>query len=204
MRNIIIMIATAVIGVLTLVIVMSISGREHRSMEIKSGFSSVVEETVEDMLESGEYSIDSTNEFLADLSEDLSQILDSDCELTVEVQQIDREKGLLSVKVTEKFKYPNGRTGSIEVEKTVLLSGQEESPEEQEEYAVSFYLSKEDMEAGEECYKEYAAYAGGTVPVPEDPQMDGSAFGGWKGAGDYLADFSQPVEQDMAYYAVWN
>ena len=42
MRNVVAMVVSAILGVLSLMVVMSISGRSDRSMELKSNFSSVL------------------------------------------------------------------------------------------------------------------------------------------------------------------
>lgn len=203
MRNVVTMVVSAILGVLSLMIVMSISGRSDRNMELKSSFSSVVEETVESMANSEKYSIDNVNQFICDMVENLSVVIDSDSELQVSIQQIDKDKGILTVSVTEEFTHPNGKPGSIETEKTVILNGKEPEPEVQQ-HTVSFYFSKENMDEGRSCYKQYLVDAGKNVTVPKDPSADGKSFAGWKDSNDYLADFSVPVEQDLAYYAVWN
>lgn len=206
MRNVVMMAVSAILGVLSLMIVMSLAGRSNRSMELKSNLSSVVEETVEEMLNTGKYNIENINQFIGDLAENLSTVLDSDSELKVSVLQADKEKGILTVNVTEEFKHPNGNQGSVETVKTVILDGMESETEtaEMEQYAVTFYLSKEQMNDGEECYKKYLVDAGKNVVAPKNPSDEDKTFAGWKDGNDYLADFSVPVEQDVAYYAVWH
>lgn len=203
MKNVVMMAVSAILGVLSLMIIMSISGRSNRSMEIKSNLSSTVEETVEEMVHSERYSIDNVNQFIGDFIENLALVIDSDSELEVSVLQADKDKGILTVSVTETFKHPNGKEGSIQTEKTVILNGTEQAPETPQ-YTVSFFLSKEDMNEGRSCYKKYLVDAGKNMATPKDPSEEGKTFAGWKDGNDYLADFSVPVEQDMSYYAVWN
>mgnify|MGYP002674779220 CR=1 FL=1 len=203
MRNVVMMAVSAILGVLSLIIVMSISGRSVRNMELKSNLSSLVEETVEEMIHSDKYGMDNVNLFIGDFIENLALVIDSDSELEVSVLQADKEKGILTVSVTEKFKYPNGKEGSVQTDKTVILDGAEQEPETPQ-YTVSFYLSKEDMNDGTGCYKKYLVYSGKNVTAPKNPSEEDKAFVGWKDGNDYLADFSVPVEQDVTYYAVWN
>ena len=203
MKNVVMMAVSAILGILSLMVVMSISGRSNRNMELKSNLSSVVEETVEEMVQSEKYSMENVNQFMGDMVENLALVLDSDSKLEVSVLQADKERGILTVSVTERFKHPNGKEGSVQTEKTVILSGTEQKPETLQ-YTVSFYLSKEDMNEGKGCYKKYLVYAGKGVTVPKDPFVEDKTFAGWKDGNDYLADFSVPVEQDVTYYAVWN
>lgn len=203
MRNVVMMAVSAILGVLSLIIVMSLAGRSNRSMELKSNLSSAVEETVEKMMQNQSYNIEDVNQFIGDMVENLAVVLDSDSELEVNVLQADKEKGILTVRVTEKFKHPNGKEGSVQTDKTVILDGAEQEPETPQ-YTVSFYLSKEDMNEGTGCYKKYLVYSGKNVTAPKNPSEENKTFAGWKDGNDYLADFSVPVEQNVTYYAVWN
>lgn len=203
MRNVVMMAVSAILGVLSLIIVMSLAGRSNRSMELKSNLSSAVEETVEKMMQNQSYNIEDVNQFIADMVENLAVVLDSDSALRVSILQIDREKGILCTKVTEEFKHPNGKTGKVQTEKTVILNGKEEA-EKVQQYAVSFYFSKDDLDHERCCYKRYLVDAGKSVTAPKDPSEDEKMFVGWKDENDYLADFSAPVEQDVTYYAAWN
>ncbi len=47
MKNIVMIIISAILGALTLLMVMSIEGRNSRNMELKMNFSSAAEKTVE-------------------------------------------------------------------------------------------------------------------------------------------------------------
>ena len=197
MRNVVMMAVSAILGVLSLMIVMSLSGRANRSMELKSNLSSVVEKTVEKMMQNQNYNMNDVNQFIGDMVENLSMVIDSDSELRVSILQIDREKGILCIRVTEEFRHPNGKQGKV------ILNAKEEVREVQQ-YAVSFYFSKEDLDNERCCYKRYMVNEGNSVTAPKDPSGEEKIFAGWKDVNDYLADFSVPVEQNVAYYAVWN
>ena len=121
MKNIVTIISCALIGVITLAIVMSVSGRMNRSMEVKSNLSSAVEETVENLAVK-KYAVSDMEEYLADFSESLMDFIDTDSEITVQVAAADMEKGILAVKVTETFMHPNGRTGEVFCERVVIFN----------------------------------------------------------------------------------
>ena len=121
MKNIVTIISCALIGVITLAIVMSVSGRMNRSMEVKSNLSSAVEETVEN-LAGKKYAVSDMEEDLADFSESLMDFIDTDSDITVQVAAADMEKGILAVKVTETFMHPNGRTGEVFYERVVIFN----------------------------------------------------------------------------------
>lgn len=194
MKNIVMIIVSALLGIITLTIVMTVSGRMNRSMELQSGLPSVIEETVANMAVNKNYSINNANEYAADLAENLSLQLDADSDITVEVMKADKEKGILSVRVTADFHHPNGNPGKVQCERTVVLN-KVDSPEPKQ-YQVQFFL-------GDKEYKIYTLYENDAITAPCAPKAEGMQFAGWKDANGYLADFSLPVEQDMTYYADW-
>ena len=95
---------------------------------------------------------------------------------------------MMGMKVTETFYHPNGRQGSVTCERTVILDPSEGV--EDLEYKVRFYINGH-------LYKACMVLAGETVNEPVKP--DG--ISGWQDENGYLADFSQPVTQDLTYYA---
>lgn len=168
-------------------------------MELKSNLSSVAEETAERMGSSPEY--DSRQRLEAEVIKQLTERMDAMADITVEMGKTDVEQGLLAMKVTELWKHPNGKTGTVQ-EKRVVILNQLEVPEIKE-VTVTFYMSKEAMENGGACYKCCFLYEGDTVPAPADPVKQGASFDGWRDSSDYMADFSVPVQQDIVYYAAW-
>lgn len=200
MKNIGLMSVIASLGVITLLIVMTVNGRMNRSTEINSNLSSIVEETVENMAVEKKYTISNYNEYIADLVENLSYVLDTKSDITVKVINADKERGLLSIRITEEFNHPNGNRGTVECERTVVLDKQEE--DEPETYTVKFYVV--DQNGQQKCYKTYTIAEGDMVSAPVAPTNAYAAFGGWTDSSGYLADFTQPVTQDLEYHAVWN
>lgn len=141
---------------------------------------------------SQKYSIDNTNEFLADLVSSLSARLDSDSGISVNILKTDQEKGILSVRVTESFTHPNGKPGTVTCDRNVVLN---RMPDElPEQHSVIFFVGADD-------YKSYHINDGDCVTAPNDPVLEGKTFFGWKDMEGYLADFAQPVTEDMVYYA---
>ena len=90
MRNTVLVITTTILGVIALMIVMTINGRMNRSMELKSNLSSVVEETIENLILNRQYSIHNTNEFLADLTENLVLTVDAVSDVRIDILECDK------------------------------------------------------------------------------------------------------------------
>lgn len=121
------MIAFALIASIALLIMMSVMGRMNRSEELQRELSNTVESTLEHLMLEKTYGIADTQEFLADFMQALCYGLVTDSDVQVDVMGVDLEQGLLSVRVTECFKHPNGRDGKVSCERTVVL----EHPAEQ-------------------------------------------------------------------------
>ena len=189
-------VTTCIAGVIFLTI-MAVSGRMNRSMELKSNLPSAAEETAENLL-TKKYDIADKNQLEADFLETLAYAIDSDSNIRLKVNAADKEKQLLSVSVTEEFKHPNGKPGTVSYDRTAVVNKLQE--EALETYQVSYYLTNTDTE----CYKCYTVHADDMVPVPKDPVVEGKTFTGWADAEGDALDQNMTMTQDAAYYAVWN
>ena len=189
-------VTTCIAGVIFLTI-MAVSGRMNRSMELKSNLPSAAEETAENLL-AKKYDVVDKNQLEADFLETLAYAIDSDSNIRLKVNAADKEKQLLSVSVTEEFKHPNGKPGTVSYDRTAVVNKLQE--EVLETYQVSYYLMNTDTE----CYKCYTVHADDMVPVPKDPVAEGKTFTGWADAEGNALDQNMTMTQDAAYYAVWN
>ena len=189
-------VTTCIAGVIFLTI-MAVSGRMNRSMELKSNLPSAAEETAENLL-TKKYDIADKNQLEADFLETLAYAIDSDSNIRLKVNAADKEKQLLSVSVTEEFKHPNGKPGTVSYDRTAVVNKLQE--EALETYQVSYYLTNTDTE----CYKCYTVHADDMVPVPKDPVAEGKTFTGWADAEGNALDRNMTMTQDASYYAVWN
>lgn len=201
MKNMVMMLVSGTLGILTLAIVLTICGRMNRSVELQSNLSSAMEMTVEQMIsQEGNVSY-SSQEAVAECIETMAVAIDTDSNLTVDVYRSDVEKGILSMKFSETYKHPDGRTGTAEWMRTAIYNKVEEP--EMENYKVRFYVNKAELIGEGTCYKSYVVQSGEHITSPVEPVNGEAVFAGWKDVNDYIADFSQPVEQDQAYYAEW-
>lgn len=193
MRNAVLITTTAILSILTLMIVMTINGRMNRSMEVTSNFPSIVEETLENMVLNPKYNIENTNEFVADLVETLSMTVDADSDVEVDILQCDKERGILSVRATLNFTHPNGKTGTVSTEKLAIFNQLLE--DEVEQYRVIFYV-------GSDVYKEYVVTEGTIIAAPVSPVLSEGVFYRWVDGSAVPVDFSLPVLQNQTYYAI--
>ena len=193
MKNMIMMIISVVIGVLTLMIIMTTEGRSSHSMELHNNLPSVMEEAMYNMAISKDYTIENTNELLADTLEHLIFALDAPCDLRVDVLSCDKEHGILSLRATAAFLHPNGNPGEVTCERTVIL---DTVPQETTSfYTITFFV-------GNELYKQYTISENDSITAPVPPAAPtGMVFHGWKTSSGTAAVFNQPVTSNLTYYA---
>ena len=200
MKNGVTLLLSGVIGILMLAIVMTVCGNMNRSVELQVNLSTAMESTMKNL---SEYDDARSNlELLAECIEDMVFAMDSDMEVALEVYQTDVLKKILSLHTVGRYVHPNGMDGEVEWERTVIYEKKGET-EEMETCEVSFYRSKEDLLREGTCYKRFLVAEGECITAPVEPQISGEVFAGWKDSNDYMADFSQPVLQNLCYYAAW-
>lgn len=192
MKQIAVLFSVFFLGVITIVSVMASGGRSNREMELADNLPAAVEETVSELMEEKKYDITSENEMIADMVEDLSGKLDSDCDITVNIENIDKEKGLMSVNVVAEYHHPNGKEGKVTCERTVVFNKVQD---------VSSKLCRVTFFVDGRSYKSCKILQGDLVSVPVEPVADGKVFVEWTDENGNSVNFTDPVEQDQSYYA---
>lgn len=200
MKNAVMILVSGFLGILTLAVVLTIGGAMNRRNELQSSLSSAMEETVEQTVSDADL-LERDMSAVASCVEAMTLSADADSHITAEVYRADMQKGVLTMKFVEDFMHPNGDDGRAEWERTVIYNQLE--TEEQESYEVRFYLNREMMPDEEACYKTCRVLSGERITPPAEPQGEGLSFEGWMDTNGYMADFSQPVNQNLSYYAAW-
>ena len=191
MKNLIICVFVALTGICCLGTVCAISGRNAREMELKANLGTAVETTVEREMKKAESGTEEETDesiFLAEAVAAITAELRTDSDVCVRIWGADEKKGLLGMEVEEMFRYPNGREGRVSYSRTAIL---DKEKDKKGSHTVKFYWNKEDMQADADCYKSFVV-------------ADGMVFEGWHDWNDYIADFSQEVQEDIVYYGAWS
>lgn len=205
MKNVVTGLVIAIIIALTTIIGLTLSGRSTREVELYNNLDKAVESTVESTLENANYDIHDKDEFVADFNQNLLLTIDSDSDVTVEVLSADEEKGLLSINVILNYKHPNGKDGTIECQKTVILENYT-VPSSKTPYTVTYTLDDATV------YKTYVLNAitvdeSTEYPkliIPADPVVEGKTFDKWTTeSGDSVSE-TDDVTGDIALYAKWS
>ena len=196
MKQIAVLFSVFFLGVITIVSVMASGGRSNREMELADNLPAAVEETVSELMEEKNYDITSENEMIADMVEDLSRKLDSNSDITVNIENIDVAKGLMSIKVVASYQHPNGKEGSVSCERTVVFNKLQDDPAEL--CQVRFLVDDARI------YKTCNVWPGDTVSAPSEPTVSGKTFECWVDVEGNPVDFTQPVTQSQIYYAKYS
>lgn len=194
-------ICTLVVICLTSVILITVGGRSNRQSELDSTLDAVVEETLSNVKADHTYEIANYQEFLADFMQALSVNLDCDSDIIINVLKADMEKGLLSIEVIEKYTHPNGKSGTVKCDKTVIFN--QLLSEDTDTYTIHYYLSEDDMTAGENCYKTYDITSGDLIPAPIEPESTTGEFVCWVDEDGNEWNDSIQVTIDKNFYATW-
>lgn len=196
MKNIAAMFGVFFLGILVVACVMTSGGRSNREMELADNLPAAVEETVSELMEEKNYDITSENEMIADMVEDLSRKLDSNSDITVNIENIDVTKGLMSIKVVASYQHPNGKEGSVSCERTVVFNKLQDDLAEL--CQVRFLVDDA------RTYKTCNVWPGDTVSAPSEPTVSGKTFECWVDVEGNPVDFTQPVTQSQIYYAKYS
>lgn len=196
MKQIAVLFSVFFLGVIAIVSVMASGGRSNREMELADNLPAAVEETVSDLMEEKNYDITSENEMIADMVEDLSRKLDSNSDITVNIENIDVAKGLMSIKVVASYQHPNGKEGSVSCERTVVFNKLQDDLAEL--CQVRFLVDDA------RTYKTCNVWPGDTVSAPSEPTVSGKTFDCWVDVEGNPVDFTQPVIQSQIYYAKYS
>lgn len=142
---------TIIVGILTIVMVITMTGRMNRSTEIRSNTDSAAEDTVSVAKVTEKYTVSNNHEMLSDFAESMSMAMDSNGALEMKVMGVDFDKGLLSVNMNEKFTNPNGNAGLIKDSgRTVILNKLTE--DQVETFTITFYKNEGDTEIYKNIY----------------------------------------------------
>ena len=179
------------IGVFIIIYVACIGMNIYSLQTHKNELNHVVSRAVEHGLKTG-FRTKDEQEVLVELEQEITESLNENSKVSVDVKAIDMQKGLLSVEVTEEFTYITGKEKRISQEKTAIM---DQRVVEDEFVRVSFMVDGE-------IYKEFELVPGEDCPLPALP--DG-LFSGWVRYGEEqmgLVESIEAVWEDQTYLAV--
>lgn len=202
--------ALGVITLLAVFICVTVMGRDIRGNETDQGLSEAVDSTLQGMYDEGKYyTVDNRDDFAAGFLERLSLQMESNSDMELDIVSADDEKGVLSVRIREHYKHPNGADGTAECYKTIFKDMAEAEDTQTVKYC--FYASREELEEEESPLFEGEAPSGTAVYQPDAPQQKNEvAFKGFADAsGAFFTDGTELYAREgesiteYEFYAVY-
>jgi uncharacterized repeat protein (TIGR02543 family) len=219
-----------IVGVITLLIIMTIAGRSDRQMEICNVLPSVVETTLVDYcLDDGTdgmsygaiYDVDDDNAGRMAVEGGADEADEAD-EMSDDNKILATVAGNLAILLDSEAALRLSIYGEDTDKGLLSICATEEYKQPNGTYATvscsrtAIIDRKCDIDAkdasltcsvsfyvGDELYKVFRIHEGDVMSSPAQPQGHGYIFAGWEDDNGYLADFTQPVTQDRNYYATW-
>lgn len=187
MKKIILCLSFFSIVVAVLSIIFSIDSKSLRQQEVKESLRSSLSSTANAVLKNKNYTVANKDEFIADFLQGMLVQIESDSELTLNILDCDEQKGIISVEAIEKFKYPNGKTGTVSAVNTVILERKETSQavNDQQTFIITYFMPGENEM---QIYKKFELQKDEKLIIPGDPKEEGKTFKGWLIGSDLLTD----------------
>ena len=185
-------------------ILFSLDSRSIRQQEIENALEEALKSCAESIWVNSSYAAQTENEFAADLIQTITTQIESDSAVSIRILDLDNEKGIVSAEAVLKYKYPNGKTGTVSTVKTVIMEKNVFNPDAdiKQTYTVEFYLPDVPED---ELYKQYKVLENAACIVPENPEIEGKTFVRWQTAdGTEVNPSTLQVVSDVSLFAVFN
>ena len=112
MKNVVTGIMMSIMMALFIIIILTTDDRTIRINEVNTALADALDESL-NVLDINKYSITDTDELIADVTQGLLVQIESDAEVTVNVMDADKDKGIVTVEAVENFRKASGAAGPI-------------------------------------------------------------------------------------------
>jgi len=120
MKQFILVIGLAVIAMLVSMTLLSVQTKSDRQTDLDRAVAASVKQTVKATQAGGQKEIKSNKDMVAYFVNVLSTNIKSEGDINIKVMGVDYKDGLLDVKVTQSYKYLNGKKGSVSIRKCAI------------------------------------------------------------------------------------
>ena len=192
MKNVVTGIMMSIILALITIIILTTDDRIVRINEVNTALADALDESL-NVLGMDKYSIADTDELIADVTQGLLVQIESDAEVTVNVMDADKDKGIVTVEAVENFRKVSGAAGQTAVRRTIILEKQQVQytyDEDNRQYNIT-YLNTDGTE-----YMTYSIKKNEQLIIPAAPDNTH-----WEYSGSPL-DMDVKVASDMTVSAV--
>ena len=200
MKNIIYGVVIVLMGAVILITILTTTGVMNRRIEIENSLQQAVEESIEKCVTTKKYTLSDNKLFVADLIRELTNAVENDSELTVDIMKVDKDKGYLAINVTETYKTPlqQDKTASYQ---TVAYLEKSTTSDERDTITATFLRDN-----GEVIEKRIVITGEDIKPV--DASKAGITYSGWRNTNtNHVFDKNSTTlgtagEEDLTFVAV--
>ncbi len=192
MKNVVTGIMMSIMMSLFIIIILTTDDRIIRINEVNTALADALDESI-NVLDMDKYSITDTDELIADVTQGLLMQIESDAEVTVNVMDADKDKGIVTVEAVENFRKASGSAGQTAATRTIILEKQQVQDtydEDNRQYNIT-YLNTDGTE-----YMTYSIKKNEQLIIPAAPDNTH-----WEYSGSPL-DMDVKVASDMTVSAV--
>ena len=191
MKNVVTGIMMSIMMSLFIIIILTTDDRIIRINEVNTALADALDESI-NVLDMDKYSITDTDELIADVTQGLLMQIESDAEVTVNVMDADKDKGIVTVEAVENFRKASGSAGQTAATRTIILEKQQVQDtydEDNRQYNIT-YLNTDGTE-----YMTYSIKKNEQLIIPDAPDNTH-----WEYSGNLL-DRDIKVTSDMTVTA---
>ena len=191
MKNVVTGIMMSIMMSLFIIIILTTDDRIIRINEVNTALADALDESI-NVLDMDKYSITDTDELIADVTQGLLMQIESDAEVTVNVMDADKDKGIVTIEAVENFTKPTGAYGQTDATRTILLEKQQVQDtydEDNRQFNIT-YLNTDGTE-----YMTYSIKKNEQLIIPDAPDNTH-----WEYSGNLL-DRDIKVTSDMTVTA---
>lgn len=189
MKQVIYMSVFSLIGLLIVISLFFLWGRQSRKNDLDNAVNTAMEQTMQCVLK-GKGEIANEEEMrdffekrlLKQINKGSEDACDENQEISIEYYESNPIKGILSCKVTQAFSYPDGRVGKVEVKRTALRERRRN---------MRFV---EVVVLGE---KKFIMEAGTKFDLSKHMKVDGKEVHKWRDMDGRIYEFPMKVMEDM-------
>ncbi len=176
MKNVIFGIVIILMGLVITLSVLSVTGVMNREVEIEDALKESVEKSVDACTTRRGYSLDNNDQFVADLLAELSNAIENDSDIKIEVMGVDKDKGYMSIRVTEYYKTAIGTPKVAMCETTAYVDKSNNVGASVGTSTITF-IDSDGAFLGQHTLSD-----GESIKAPITPSKQGKTFVGWVNA----------------------
>ena len=112
MKNVVMGAMMSIIIALITIIILTTDDRIVRINEDNTALANALDESIS-IIDTDKYSISDTSQLIADITQGLLMQIESDSDITINVMDADRDKGIVTIEAVQDFIKPTGKSGQV-------------------------------------------------------------------------------------------